>query len=271
MSPIKAVETPSRQHRLSSKFRLIPPSGHTPKLTRLRIVLPIPAKHPVRASLSFQDILDPIDLALVCGMGETNPVVPVTWVFQAPNDWQEIRNPGVQLGSKQDNGQLAVTHRSTFGNFVAGRIGGMFPRVNRRGRRFPDFGLRGLSNLRALRTLSITVCLTLGMFGLATHVGATTTEAPPDELCANSDFACDLDGERANSLVDAPHQSEDGNSSEDCPDCESNGHCSTCPSSSAVHASSDVFSADSSRQWRSCHGPAPIEVPTNPPDRPPQT
>ena len=174
-------------------------------------------------------------------------------------------------GSKPNNGQLAVTHRSTFGNFVAGRIGGMFPRVGKRGRRFPGTGLRGLSNLLALRILSITVCLTLGMLGLATPVGATKVGAPHGQHCDDSASVCDLGWERANPLMGSDHHSEPGSSSSDCPDCELNGHCSTCPSGSAAHASSNISLTDSSQQWRSSQSATPIEVPTNPPDRPPQS
>lgn len=128
-----------------------------------------------------------------------------------------------------------------------------------------------MSKLRGLQIVSLTMAFLVSMLGFAPQGVASTTAAPHDGHCGTVVYPCDTPMSLASSEADDAAVAEHGSSSDECPDCEIDGHCITCPNASAADTSPVTFRPTDSQAWRSSLASFPVDVPTTPPDRPPQT
>lgn len=125
--------------------------------------------------------------------------------------------------------------------------------------------------MQSQRFFSWAVCLLVGMLGIAPQGLASTTPAPHGGPCGSLHSSCNTVIELASQTQGETSGVMHGSSPDGCPDCEMDGHCATCPSFSTADMGPDTYLIADSPTWESGLAASPVEIPTTPPERPPQS
>ncbi len=126
-----------------------------------------------------------------------------------------------------------------------------------------------MSRSQGLRLVSLALWLALGLLALGAR-GEVSQAASGDSHWGASEVSCGAAVRAASMAMKGAAEAMQDPSPVDCPDCERQPHCSTCPNTSVTNTAEISFLVFASQKWQPNRVLAPIDVPSSPPDRPPQ-